>query len=153
MKTETLFSSRSEEWETPPGLFAELNKKYHFTLDVAATDENALCERYYTREKDGLSQSWQTEGAVWCNPPYGRDIEKWMRKAYKESRRGQTIVTLIPARTDMQWFHKYVYPYAKLVFIKGRLHYGAGGVPSKNAAAFPSMIAIFNDKENDHAEH
>lgn len=88
MKTETLFSSVNMEWETPPELFRRLDEQYHFTLDVAATAENALCERYYTQETDGLSQSWQTNGAVWCNPPYGRNITKWVWKAYHESRGG-----------------------------------------------------------------
>jgi hypothetical protein len=88
MKTETLFSSVNMEWETPPELFAELDKEFHFTLDVAATAENALCERYYTKETDGLSQSWQTDGVVWCNPPYGRSVAKWVRKAYLESMGG-----------------------------------------------------------------
>lgn len=149
MKTETLFSSASVEWETPPELFAELDKKYHFTLDVAATAENALCERYYTKETDGLSQSWRTDGAVWCNPPYGKDIIKWVRKAYHESMgcRQQTIVMLIPARVDTRWFHDYVYHKAEIVFPRGRLHYGRNGVPSKTPAAFPSMIVIYNGRD------
>ena len=146
MKTETLFSTASVEWETPPELFAELDKRYHFTLDVAATAENALCERYYTQETDGLSQPWVTVGAVWCNPPYGRDIIKWVRKAYYESRGGQTIVMLIPARVDTQWFHEYVYHKAELIFLRGRLRYGINGVPAKNLAAFPAMIVVYNGK-------
>ena len=81
MKTETLFSSATAEWETPPEIFAEYDRKYHFALDVAATDDNALCERYYTKEIDGLSQSWKADGSVWCNPPYGHGIIKWVRKA------------------------------------------------------------------------
>ena len=142
-----LFSSANCEWETPPELFEELDRKYHFTLDVAATDANHLCERYYTRETDGLAQSWQTDGAVWCNPPYGKDIVKWVRKAYYESRGGQTIVMLIPARVDTRWFHEYVYHRAELVFLRGRLRYGTNGTPAKNSAAFPSMVVIYNGKE------
>lgn len=144
MKTETLFSSVNMEWETPPELFRRLDEQYHFTLDVAATAENALCERYYTKETDGLSQSWQTDGAVWCNPPYGKDIIKWVRKAYYESHGGQTIVMLIPARVDTKWFHDWVYHKAELRFIRGRLHYGLNGIPAKNYAAFPAMIVIYN---------
>ena len=151
IKADALFSSASVEWETPPELFDEYNRRFNFTLDVAATDKNALCDRYYPRDTDGLSQSWQTDGAVWCNPPYGKDIIKWVRKAYEESRRGQTIIMLIPARTDTKWFHDYVYHKADLVFLRGRLRYGVNGVPSKNSAAFPSMIVIYNggDKNAD----
>ena len=85
MKTEVLFSSRNCEWETPPELFRELDNEFHFTLDTASSDDNCLCDKHYTPEQDGLMQSWQTDGAVWCNPPYGRDIGKWVRKAYHES--------------------------------------------------------------------
>lgn len=146
MKTETLFSSASMEWETPPGIFAVLNREFHFTLDVAASEKNHLCERYFTKETDGLSQSWQTDGAVWCNPPYGRDIIKWVRKAHDEAQTGQVIVMLLHARTDTRWFHEYVYPFAKLVFLRGRLKFGLNGEPGKVNAPFPSMIAVYNFK-------
>jgi hypothetical protein len=64
MKTETLFSSANCEWETPPKLFKELDERFHFTLDVASTDQNALCKRHYTKEQNGLTYSWQTGGGV-----------------------------------------------------------------------------------------
>lgn len=147
MKTETLFSSVNMEWETPPELFRRLDEQYHFTLDAAATAENALCKRYFTKETDGLSQPWQTDGAVWCNPPYGRSVAKWVRKAYFESMGGQTIVMLIPARVDTAWFHDWVYHKAELRFIRGRLHYGLNGIPAKYNSAFPSMIVIYNGRD------
>lgn len=146
MKTDVLFSSATTEWETPHGLFSKLNNEFRFTLDVAATNTNALCAKYYTKADDALSLPWRAPdgGAVWCNPPYGKDIEKWVRKAYRESASGQTIVMLIPARTDTKWFHDWVYHKAEIVFLRGRLHYGLRGVPSKNPAAFPSMVVIYN---------
>lgn len=146
MKTETLFSSANCEWETPKELFEKLDKEYYFHLDVAATNENALCERYYTQETNGLLQSWDVQiGSVWCNPPYGKDIIKWVEKAYTESFTGVPIVMLIPARTDTRWFHNFVYHKAKIVFLRGRLHYGMNGIPSRHPAAFPSMLAIYNE--------
>ena len=151
MKTETLFSSANCEWETPPELFKELDERFHFTLDVASTDQNALCERHYTKEQNGLIHGWQTGGgSVWCNPPYGKDIKAWVRKAWEESQTGQVIVMLIPARTDTAWFHDYIYHKANVVFLRGRLHYGLNGVRAVNNAAFPSMLAIYNG-ENDYA--
>lgn len=78
-----LFSSASDEWATPQALFDRLNEKFRFDLDVCATKENAKCARYYTREQDGLAQTW--EGVCWMNPPYGRQIGKWMQKAYQSA--------------------------------------------------------------------
>ena len=79
MLTSGLMSSLSGEWTTPKDLFDELNEEFHFTLDAASSHENALCEKHYTKEEDGLVQPW--EGNVFCNPPYGNEIGKWMRKA------------------------------------------------------------------------
>lgn len=84
-----LLSSKNMCWCTPQDFFDELNAEFHFILDPAATDKTAKCSLYYTPETDGLSQSWDLGGAVFCNPPYGREIGKWVQKAYKEARGGQ----------------------------------------------------------------
>lgn len=84
-----LLSSKNMCWCTPQNFFDELNAEFNFVLDPAATDKTAKCDLYYTPETDGLSQSWDRGGAVFCNPPYGRDIGKWVQKAYKEARGGQ----------------------------------------------------------------
>lgn len=117
-----LFSSAKCEWETPQDLFDVLNKEFAFTVDVAALPENAKCKRYYTPETDGLAQDWTNE-VVWCNPPYGREIGKWVAKAYKS--RCKTVM-LIPARTDTKWFHDYIYSKQDVAyrFIRGRLKFG-----------------------------
>lgn len=104
-----LLSSKNMCWCTPQNFFDELNAEFNFVLDPAATDKTAKCDLYYTPETDGLSQSWDRGGAVFCNPPYGRDIGKWVQKAYKEARGGNTIVLLIPARTDTAYFHDCIY--------------------------------------------
>lgn len=140
MNKEVMFSSKTEMWETPQELFEELNNEFHFSLDVCATAENAKCEKYYTPEIDGLSQPWN--GTVWCNPPYGRQIGKWVFAASVASGvRNATVVMLLPARTDTRWFHDYIYQKERVEirFIKGRLKFGG----SKNGAPFPSMICIF----------
>ena len=128
--------SKTVEWGTPQKLFDELNKEFHFTLDAAATDENHKCEKYYTKEQDGLKQSWEGE-SVYCNPPYGRGLADWVKKAFYTHT--HTIVLLLPARTDTRWFHEYVYGKAEIRFIRGRLHYN----DSKDAAPFASMIVIY----------
>ena len=135
--SESLYSSKTDMWETPQDLFDDLDREFNFDLDVCATQENAKCKRYYTPEQDGLSQPW--DGTCWCNPPYGRDIGQWVRRALFASFGGSTVVMLLPARTDTKWFHDYIYKRAEIRFVKGRLKFGN----SKDNAPFPSMIVVF----------
>jgi phage N-6-adenine-methyltransferase len=128
----------SIEWETPPDLFAKLNAEYCFTLDAAATPENAKCARYFTREQDGLKQEWK--GTVWLNPPYGRVLREWLRKAHRSAERGATVVCLIPARTGTSWWHDLVLPHAETIrLLRGRLKFGG----ANNSAPFDSAIVVF----------
>lgn len=131
--------SDSDLWETPDWLFEEISKEIGgFTVDVCALPENAKCKTYFTPEMDGLKQQWT--GKVWCNPPYGREISKWIQKAYDSHKAfGTTVVMLLPARTDTKWFHEYIYGRAEIRFVKGRLKFGK----AENNAPFPSMIVIF----------
>lgn len=129
-----LFTSNTDLWETPQDFFDSLNREFHFDLDACALPENAKCERYFTPEEDGLKQEWN--GTVWCNPPYGRQIGKWVEKAYKSD---CTVVMLLPARTDTRWFHDYIYGKAEIRFVRGRLKFGE----SENGAPFPSMVVIY----------
>ena len=133
-----MFSSKTDDWETPQNLFDQLNNEFHFNIDVCATSKNKKCDVWYGKEIDGLKQDW-TKRCCWMNPPYGREIGKWVQKAYKESCKGCTVVCLLPARTDTKWFHDYIYNKAEIRFIKGRLKFGQ----AKNSAPFPSMIVIF----------
>ena len=87
-----LLSSKKMDWCTPQDFFDRLNEEFGFVLDAAATDKTAKCPLYYTPETDGLSQSWDRGGAVFCNPPYGREIGKWVKKAYEEARGGGTLL-------------------------------------------------------------
>lgn len=98
--------------------------------------KNAKCVKFFTQEDDGLSQEWK--GVCWMNPPYGRDIGKWMKKAYESSLEGATVVCLVPSRTDTKWRHDYSMK-GEIEFIKGRLKFGGG----KNSALFPSAVVVF----------
>lgn len=135
--TKEMFTAKTDLYETPQDLFDKLNKKFHFDLDVCALPENTKCEMYYTPEDDGLTQPWW--GSCWMNPPYGREISKWVEKAYKESLKNTTVVCLLPARTDTKWFHEYCLPFAEIRFLKGRLRFQN----CKHTAPFPNMIVIF----------
>ena len=131
------FSSETDMWSTPQSFFTKYDEKYNFNLDVCASEDNAKCAKYFTETDDGLQQEW--EGVCWMNPPYGREIIKWMKKAYESSLNGATVVCLVPARTDTTWWHEYAMK-GTIEFIRGRLKFGN----SKNSAPFPSAIVVFN---------
>lgn len=134
-----LFTSKTDLWETPQDFFNKLNEEFNFELDVCATKHNAKCKKYYTKEHDGLQQEWR--GMCWMNPPYGREIGKWMKKAYESSLDGATVVCLVPARTDTKWWHEYCME-GEIRLVKGRLKFG----DSKNSAPFPSAVVIFGEQ-------
>ena len=149
------FSSKTDDWATPPDFFAKLDEEFHFVVDVCASRENSKCNYFYATDVDGLKQEWANAAkgiaalrplllqhepyAAWMNPPYGREIGKWVKKAHETALQGVTVVCLLPARTDTKWWHDYVLPHAEVRFVKGRLKFGG----SKNAAPFPSAVVIF----------
>lgn len=166
------YSSKTPEWSTPWDLWHKINDELGpFVIDAAATPENAKCDRFYTFEEDGLSRAWYADatsrgGAVWCNPPYGRGIGNWVRKAYEEACKGARVVLLVPARTDTAWFHDYIMPDGssdehvlerpygltlrrgfypdrltiETTFIRRRLKFGN----AKTGAPFPSLVVSYN---------
>jgi phage N-6-adenine-methyltransferase len=139
MNTELMFSSKSDLWSTPQEFFEQLNNEFNFNLDPCSTHENAKCEKHFTINEDGLIQDWGG-CRVFCNPPYGKELKKWVKKCYEESKKENTVVVmLIPARTDTSYFHDYIYNKAEIRFIRGRLKFGN----CKNCAPFPSMVVVF----------
>jgi phage N-6-adenine-methyltransferase len=132
------FSSASDDWPTPQDFFDKCNAEFGpFDLDVAAAPDNAKCPRYFTAWDDGLSREWT--GKVWMNPPYGRTIGDWMRKAYESAQAGALVVCLVPARTDTAWWHDYAIK-GQIRFIRGRLKFGG----HENSAPFPSALVVFS---------
>lgn len=144
MNTGVMFSSKTDQWATPQYFYDELNREFNFTLDPCADDYNHKCEKYFTKEIDGLSQDWSGQ-RVFCNPPYGKEIGDWVKKCYEEVQNGCPLaVLLVPARTDTRWFHNYIYKKAaEIRFIKGRLKFG----DAQNSAPFPSMVVVFREEE------
>ena len=154
MLNKSLFSSSKHDWETPQDLFDKLDKVYGFNLDPCATEDNAKCDKFFTEETDGLKQNWlipswsyipdnTVPGRVFVNPPYGREIGKWVKKAHEEFISGNAvlIVMLLPARTDTAWFHDFIYGKADIKFLRGRLKFG----DAKNSAPFPSMLVTYKE--------
>ena len=148
MNTELMFSTgKKDDWGTPQWLFDELNKEFNFTLDPAASYENAKCKKYYTVVEDGLKQDWTGE-RVFCNPPYSKKTksnpgqEAWIKKCYEEGQK-TTVILLLPARTDTIAFHKYIYGRSDIRFLKGRIKFQG----AKHGAPFPSMVVIFRKEK------
>jgi len=137
----TMFSSKTGEWSTPQEFFKKLDWRFGpFDLDPAADCANTKCANFFTEAEDGLSKSW--EGFTsFINPPYGRGIDRWIQKAYTESRQEETkVVMLIPARTDTRYWHDYIMKADEIYFVKGRLKFGE----SQNSAPFPSAVVVFD---------
>lgn len=150
-KLDVMFRSDSAEWETPGYIFDRLDSEFHFTLDPAATDQNHKCFKYYTKLTNGLDKSWAGH-RVFVNPPYGKEIPKWVEKSYLEGLKGTLVVMLIPARTDTAWWHDYVMR-AEIRFIKGRIGFINRTISNEkkgkkfkiSKAPFPSAIIIFGN--------
>ncbi|MAR57102.1 MAG: adenine methyltransferase [Rickettsiales bacterium] len=132
------FSSQTDNWATPIEYFNNLSKLFNFTLDPCASASNAKAPKFFTVEQDGLAQCWETEGAVFLNPPYGRGISKWIAKAYQTALDGTPVVCLLPARTDTRWWRDYCSK-GIVHFVSGRLKFGG----AKYNAPFPCAIVIF----------
>lgn len=142
------FSSRAHDWETPPEFFAALHDEFCFTLDAAASHENAKLPRYFTPEEDGLNRSWSGE-RVWCNPPYGREISRWIEKAAASD--AELSVLLIPARTDTQAWHRHIFGRAEVRFVEGRVNFVSNhnNKPVRSRAPFPAAVVIFRKGKSD----
>lgn len=132
-------SSETCEWATSQDVFDQLDAEFHFTLDVCATADNAKCACYFTDEMDGLLHDWF--GVCWMNPPYGRRIGRWIKKAYESSLEGTTVVCLLPSRTDTAWWHDYVMR-GEVRFVRGRLYFVRRD-GKKSRGLFPSVIVVF----------
>ncbi len=170
------FSSQSCEWTTPQEAFDQLNAEFHFTLDACASEANYKCVSFFSKENNGLIQDWvkaSKGGAIFVNPPYNKPEQPckakchkkicakrgyhcqqyqpgtgdWVAKAFEQSQRGVTVVMLLPARTDTEWFHHYCLR-GELRAVKGRLNFNG----ASNGAPFPSMIVIFHKVEQQRKE-
>ncbi|MAH47319.1 adenine methyltransferase [Candidatus Pacearchaeota archaeon] len=136
-----MFSSKTGDWETPQDFFEKLSWRFGpFDLDPCANAQSAKCGKFFTKEDDGIAQEW-TGYTAFVNPPYGRGIEKWIKKGYDEALKSNTkVVMLIPARTDTKYWHQYVMKADEVYFVKGRLKFG----DSDNSAPFPSAVVVFD---------
>lgn len=140
LMNKNLLTSKLHDYETPDSVFNPLNREFNFTLDPCCNAGNRKCKKYFTKKHDGLKQDWARH-TVYMNPPYGRQIGKWIKKAYESSLRGATVVCLIPARTDTSYWHDYIFHKAEIRFVRGRIRFLSVGICDK--APFPSAVVIF----------
>jgi len=146
-KFKGLFMSERLDWRTPQEFFNKLDQEFDFKLDPCADPKHTLKPTITNIHGNaGLTLSWH--GPAFMNPPYGREIGKWLKKAYEESLNGVTIVCLIPSRTDTKWWHEYVMKATEIRFIRGRLKFEG----QKNSAPFPSAVVVFDGKKQDKGE-
>ena len=138
-----LMTSERSDWETPPEIFGPVQKEFKLELDVCATKKNALLPEFFTPEQDGLSKDWAPK-KCWMNPPYGKQISRWVKKAYEESLKGALVVCLVPARTDTAWWHDYCAK-GEVRFYRGRIKFLIAGERKKGfCAPFPSALVLFH---------
>jgi len=145
--SKTAMSSLVDTWSTPSAFFDKVDKEFCFTLDAAALQSSTLVStNWYGPDhpeedrRDAFTRDWTIDsysGPIWLNPPYGKTIKDWMRKADEESQKGSTVVCLVPSRTDTSWFHEYCISH-EVRFIRGRLKFGN----SANPAPFPSALVV-----------
>lgn len=157
MNKDLMFSSKNQEWETPPDLFKMLDMEFNFVYDLAATPNNKKCNLFYGKDDTGIFQDsllvdWfliTKERYMWLNPPYNK-LSVWVKKCDEEAQKGAKIVALLPARTDTKTFHNHIYRKYETRFLKGRIKFLMNGV-QQDAAPFPSMIVIFEKKKDPYA--
>lgn len=138
------YNGNGRHWETPPEVFDPLHREFAFTLDVCAQPSTAKVPRFFTEADDGLSKSWGER--CWMNPPYGREIYAWTRKARLEAAAGALVVGLLPASTDLAWWHDDVLGHAEIVkWYRGRIRFLTGG-PYRASGFFPSVAVVWRPR-------
>lgn len=138
------YNGNGRHWGTPPEIFDPLHAEFDFTLDPCARPESAKCSKFYTEEQNGLEQTWAGE-RVFMNPPYGREIYPWIEKARVEADQGALVVGLVPAYTDLSWWHAHIVNRAEVRYLRGRVRYITDG-PYRASGFFASVIVIWHPK-------
>jgi len=135
------YNGNGREWATSPEIFDPLHAEFDFTLDPCSTPSNAKCRKFYTEADNGLTQTWGRE-SVFMNPPYGREIYAWTKKARESAAAGALVVGLLPASTDLRWWHDDVIGHAEVRFIRGRVRFLTGG-PYRASGFSASVVVIW----------
>lgn len=144
-RNEARWRGAGREWATPPELFADLDAEFHFNLDPCATARSAKCSMFYSESDNGLMQDWGTS-RVFMNPPYGRELPRWVEKAKESAKAGALVVGLLPASTDSAWWHEHIVGQAEVRYLRKRprfLIYTDAGT-KWNSPFQPCVIVIWS---------
>lgn len=134
-----ILPSQRSDWGTPPAFFAAIDEVFHFTLDAAASEENAKCKRFFSESDDGLARSWSGE-VVWLNPPFGDGLERWIQKAIDEAHFGATTVMLLPHRSGSRWWR--LARQGEITELEGRIRFEGAA----NGAPFDCALVVFRPR-------
>ena len=138
------FKSESEEYETPKEIFEPLQKEFNLQLDVCASSSNHKLDNYFNKEDDALTKDWHKQGNFWMNPPFGRQLKKWVQKSHEESQKGVVGVSILPVRSNTLWWHKYIIDTkAEVRFLKGEIKFG----DCKRGLWLPFAIVIWKSED------
>lgn len=132
--------SKDDKWKTPLDLAEDVRHLFggSIGLDPCCSENNLRAEEFYLPEHDGLSRTWLDR--TWCNPPYGRDIPKWLNKAAKESLNGHRIGLLLSvSRSEQDYFQEMITYSSAITLLKGKLRHSEG-----KDAMLASWIFWFN---------
>ncbi len=137
------YNGNGRHWATPPEVFDPLNEEFNFTLDPCAQESTAKCKKFFTETDNGLEKSWANE-RVFMNPPYGKEIYAWTKKARIEAAENNALVVgLLPASTDLAWWHEDILGHAEIVkWYRGRVRFLTDG-PYRASGFFPSVAVVW----------
>lgn len=135
------YNGNGRHWATPPEIFDPLHAEFDFTLDPCASPATAKCVKFFTEAQNGLERSWAGE-RVFMNPPYGREVYAWTRKAREEAAAGALVVGLLPASTDLAWWHDDIVGRTEVRYLRGRVRFLTDG-PYRASGFFASVIVIW----------
>jgi phage N-6-adenine-methyltransferase len=138
------YNGNERHLETPPEVFFPLHAEFDFTLDPCATPATAKCADFFTEGQNGLEQSWAGH-RVFMNPPYGREIYAWTKKARLEQAAGALVVGLLPASTDLAWWHEDVVGHAEVRYLRGRVRFLTDG-PYRASGFFASVVTVWRPR-------
>lgn len=141
-----IFTSKTNEWETPEKCFDAWDREFDFTLDPCGSRNRLLKSKgmiTYFPPNNGLEHDWDGE-VVFINPPYSlKDCKIWCKKCFEQKDRAEVMVILLPlSKASTKYFHKYIYPYAEIRLIKGRLKFFPLENQKRTSNPMGSMLCI-----------
>jgi hypothetical protein len=138
-----LHSSKKHDWRTPGVVLDPVRELGPIGLDPCANPRHPIAKNWLASK--GLETHWvkyKSRGLVYVNPPYGREIGKWVDKCIQEAKAGCEIILLVPSRTDTKWFNRAWKSMSAYCFWGGRITFVGAPAP----APFPSVLFYWGER-------